>query len=128
MARVLLILPVLTLLGFAALVIWPVFAALATVMVLRRGLHYAVDRPAREILYIPLGPEEKYKSKTFIETFIYRGGDFAGVWTPTLLAVLAIPVAAVAPLVSGAWLGAGIWLGKMVRTQDQTSNARAVRK
>ncbi len=114
-ARVLLILPLLTLIGFVALEIWPVFAALAMVMVLRRGLHYAVDRPAREILYIPLGPEEKYKSKTFIDTFIYRGGDFIGVWTPTLLTMLAIPVGAVALLVSGAWIGAGIWLGKMVR-------------
>jgi AAA family ATP:ADP antiporter len=114
-ARVLLVLPLLTLLGFMALATWPLFAALATVMVLRRGLHYAVDRPAREILYIPLGADEKYKAKTFIDTFIYRGGDFLGVWTPTLLAMLAIPLGAVALLVSGAWIGAGLWLGAMVR-------------
>jgi ATP:ADP antiporter, AAA family len=114
-SRVLLILPILTTLGFLALAMWPVFAALATVMVLRRGLHYAVDRPAREILYIPLGPDEKYKSKTFIDTFIYRGGDFVGVWTPTWLGVMAVPVVAVALIVSGTWIAAGVWLGKMAR-------------
>lgn len=116
-SRVLLILPVLTLLGFLALAVWPVFAALAAVMVLRRGLHYAVDRPAREILYIPLGPDEKYKSKTFIDTFIYRGGDFIGVWTPTWLGMMAVPVIAVALVFCGAWIAAGTWLGKMARAK-----------
>jgi AAA family ATP:ADP antiporter len=92
-------------------------------MVLRRGLHYAVDRPAREILYVPLGPEEKYKSKPFVDTFVYRGGDFIGVWTPTVLGLLAIPSAWVAVLLAGAWTGAGVWLGKLSRTD----RARSVR-
>ncbi len=50
---VLSILPVLTLGGFGALLVWPTFGVMALVQVLRRGLHYAVDRPAREILNIP---------------------------------------------------------------------------
>jgi AAA family ATP:ADP antiporter len=111
---VLLILPVLTLAGFAALAVWPMFATLAVVQVLRRGLHYAVDRPARETLYIPLGPEEKYKSKPFIDTVVYRGGDFLGVWAPSLLALLLVPVSWAALLVAALWLGAGAWLGRLV--------------
>ncbi len=111
---VLLILPVLTLAGFAALVAWPVFLTLAIVQVLRRGLHYAVDRPAREILYIPLGPEEKYKSKTFIDTVVYRAGDFIGVWAPTLLGALLIPVSVAAIATAGAWVASGSWLGRLV--------------
>jgi len=85
------------------------------VQVARRGLHYAVDRPAREILYIPLGPEEKYKTKPFIDTFVYRGGDLLGVWTPTLLASLGTPAAPVALGVSALWLGSGAWLGRQAR-------------
>ncbi|MES2015861.1 MAG: Npt1/Npt2 family nucleotide transporter [Pseudomonadota bacterium] len=111
---VLLILPVLTLAGFAALAIWPAFLTLAIIQVLRRGLHYSVDRPAREILYIPLGPEEKYKSKNFIDTVVYRAGDFVGVWAPTLMGVLLIPVTIAAVATSGAWIASGAWLGRLV--------------
>jgi AAA family ATP:ADP antiporter len=74
-----------------------------------------MDRPAREILYIPLGPEEKYKSKPFVDTFVYRGGDFIGVWAPTLLKLLAIPSTGFAILLAGAWTGAGMWLGRFSR-------------
>jgi AAA family ATP:ADP antiporter len=112
---VLAILPVLTLTGFGALWLWPTFGVMALFQVLRRGLHYAVDRPAREVLYIPLGPEERYKSKPFIDTFIYRGGDLLGVWAPTALAALAIPVGLAAVGCSGLWLGSSLALGRQVR-------------
>ena len=112
---VLLVLPLLTTLGFGALALWPGFAVLALVQVLRRGLHYAVDRPAREILYIPLGPEERYKSKAFIDTFVFRGGDFLGVWAPTFFSALAVPVALAALGSSGAWVALAAWLARLVR-------------
>ena len=111
-SAVLSILPVLSLAGFGALWIWPTFGVMAIFQVLRRGLHYAVDRPAREILYIPLGPEERYKSKPFIDTFIYRGGDLLGVWAPAAFAALAIPLGAAAVACSGLWLGASRALGR----------------
>ena len=109
---VLSILPVLTLGGFGALLVWPTFGVMALLQVLRRGLHYAVDRPAREILYIPLGPEERYKSKPFIDTFVYRGGDLLGVWAPTVLVALVIPVGLAALGCSGLWLGSSLALGR----------------
>ncbi|MBI3130903.1 MAG: MFS transporter [Acidobacteria bacterium] len=112
-APVLVMLPLLTLLGFGALWIWPLFGTLAAVMVLRRGLHYALDRPARELLYIPLGPEEKYKSKAFIDTFIFRAGDVMGVWLPTLLASVAVALAPIALALSGTWIGCSLWLGRL---------------
>ena len=112
---VLALLPLLTLVGFGALWIWPTFAVMALFQVLRRGLHYAVDRPAREILYIPLGPEERYKSKPFIDTFVYRGGDLLGAWTPSVLAALAIPLGLAAVGCSGLWLGGAWALGRRVK-------------
>ncbi len=111
---VLLVLPLLTTLGFGALALWPSFLVLALVQVLRRGIHYAVDRPAREILYIPLGPEERYKSKAFIDTFVFRGGDFLGVWAPTLFAALLVPVSLAALGCAGAWVAFAGWLGRLV--------------
>lgn len=123
--RVLMILPLATLLGFTALLIWPGFAALAMVQVLRRGLHYAVDRPAREILYIHLGPDERYKSKAFIDTFIYRGGDMLGVWIPTLLTWLAVPFALVALSTATIWWWVSAALGRNLRgVQGEVEDAR----
>jgi len=117
---VLMVLPLLTTAGFGALALWPSFAVLALVQVLRRGLHYAVDRPAREILYIPLGPEERYKSKAFIDTFVFRGGDFLGVWAPTFFSALAVPVALAALGSSGAWVAAAAWLGGLVKRSHES--------
>ncbi|MDR3684523.1 MAG: hypothetical protein P4L11_12425 [Geothrix sp.] len=112
---VLALLPALTLAGFGALWVWPTFGVMALFQVLRRGLHYAVDRPAREVLYIPLGPEERYKSKPFIDTFVYRGGDLLGAWTPSALAALAFPLGLAAVGCSSLWLGSAWALGRRVR-------------
>jgi AAA family ATP:ADP antiporter len=96
------IVPILTIAGFAALMMRDSFAVLAVFMVARRASHYALDRPAREVLYTVVGADAKYKSKAFIDTFIYRGGDVIGGWTEqamTKLTIavgwLAIPLAAV---------------------------------
>jgi AAA family ATP:ADP antiporter len=97
--------------------------------VIRRGLHYAVSRPTREILFTVLGQDEKYKSKPFIDTFVYRGGDLFGAWSPNAIvatagkygvaAISAIPMAAI-PLAAVS-LGVGLALGRM-----QKSRARAI--
>jgi AAA family ATP:ADP antiporter len=115
---VLALLPMLTLAGFGALWIWPTFGVMALFQVLRRGLHYVVDRPAREILYIPLGPEERYKSKPFIDTFVYRGGDLLGAWAPSALAAVAFPLGLAAVGCSSLWLGSAWALGRRVKEQD----------
>ncbi|HZU52978.1 MAG TPA: hypothetical protein VFF77_03725, partial [Holophagaceae bacterium] len=103
-------LPVLTALGFGALAFWPVFGTLMAFQVLRRGLHYGVDRPAREVLYIPLSADERYKSKPFIDTFVYRFGDLVGAWLPAALAWVAIPVFAASLSASLGWFGTGLGL------------------
>ncbi|MFG0284493.1 MAG: NTP/NDP exchange transporter [Phycisphaerales bacterium JB039] len=94
----LLLMPALMLGGFAALAIAPALATLFIFRVAQRGLHYAVDKPARETLYTVLGPEEKYKSKSFIDTFVYRGGDLLGAWTHAAALAAGQIVLIVAPL------------------------------
>jgi ATP/ADP translocase len=44
--------------------------------VLRRAANFAAARPAREVLFTVLSREDKYKAKSFLDTFIYRTGDF----------------------------------------------------
>ncbi len=72
------LLPVLTGLGFLALAFAPVLGVLIGFQVVRKAANYALVKPARESLYAPLGADEKYRAKSFIDTFVYRGGDAAG--------------------------------------------------
>lgn len=67
--------PVVTVVGFLALAYEPSLTVLAGVDILRRTANYGITRPAREVLFTVVGREEKYLSKSFIDTFVYRGGD-----------------------------------------------------
>jgi AAA family ATP:ADP antiporter len=69
------ILPLVSLGGFGALLLWPTLTTLMVFQVLRRGGDYAVSKPAREVLFTVIPREQKYKAKSFIDTFVYRGGD-----------------------------------------------------
>ena len=62
-------------LGYVALALAPAFAVLIGVMVVRRVGEYAIARPSRDTLYTVVSREEKYKAKSLIDTFVYRGGD-----------------------------------------------------
>jgi len=108
------IVPVMAAFGFLALGWAPVLAMIAAVQVLRRAGNYALARPGREMLYGVLPRIDKYKSKNFIDTVVYRGGDavsgwvYAGMGAAGLglagIAWAAIPVALV-------WLAVGVFLG-----------------
>ena len=111
----LLVLPALTVTGFVGL--WQA-SSVAVVMgfqIVRRATHFAVDRPTREVLYTVLGPDAKYKSKSFIDTFVYRGGDLAGAWGNALFTKLAVAASLVAIPISLVWLGSAWVLGRMQR-------------
>lgn len=102
------LIPIVTAAGFGAMSAAPMvglsaFSIFSVFYVLRRGLHFAVDKPSRDMLYSPLGPDEKYKSKSFIDTFVYRSGDLLGIWTRVIPAVAA-NITPIAMVVCAAWL------------------------
>ena len=112
-------LPVLSLLGFLGMGFVPVLGLLAVFQVLRRAGNFAVTRPAREVLFTVLRREDKYKAKSFIDTFVYRAGDQIGAWSYTLLTWLGLGLTGVSfvatPLVA-LWCALSIWLGKKQAT------------
>jgi AAA family ATP:ADP antiporter len=67
--------PLLMVLGFGALALFPTFGVLIGVMMIRRIGEYSITRPSRDTLYTVVSREEKYKAKSLIDTFVYRGGD-----------------------------------------------------
>jgi AAA family ATP:ADP antiporter len=111
----LMLLPLLTLIGFSALWRWELLAVLVGFQILRRAMHYAVDRPTREVLYTVLGPDEKYKSKSFIDTFVYRTGDLVGAWSKALADKNALAIGALGAAAAGVWCGAGFVLAMLNR-------------
>lgn len=117
-------LPALTAVGIAVLGFSPTALTLLLVQVARSGLHYGVDRPSREMLYTVLGREEKYKSKSFIDTFVYRGGDQIGTWlrAPLEKIHLAVLIGFFIGLTI-VWGITGVWLGRRQRSIAQAQEA-----
>jgi len=109
------LIPLLLAAGFLALGLSPVLAVLVVVQVLRRAGNYAVMRPAREMLYVVLGREEKYKAKNFIDTVVYRGGDALSAWVYAGLRSLGLSLSTIAltavPLAL-LWAGVAYRLGQ----------------
>jgi AAA family ATP:ADP antiporter len=112
-------LPLLSAVGFGLLGAAPVLAVVVLFQVLRRAGNFAIQRPAREVLYTVLPRTDKYKAKNFNDTFVYRTGDQVGAWSytflastlglgPSGLAVVMVPLSAV-------WLALALWLGRRHR-------------
>lgn len=119
------LLPITVLLGFIGLAIAGTLIALVIFEALFKAVQRAVMRPARETLFTVVSREDKYKSKAFIDTFVYRAGDVTGAWTEGLLGRLGMGLAALATLavpLALVWAALGIWLG---RTQSRIARERA---
>lgn len=121
LALVLCIMPAVTLLGLSLAAVVPSIVVMAVFEVTRRTLQFAFDKPAREVLFTPLGLEEKYKSKAFIDTAVLRLGDLVGAGVNDALVRLQVGASAVAtgavPFVL-VWGGVGWWLGRRCRDHE----------
>ncbi|MCC6533280.1 MAG: MFS transporter [Burkholderiales bacterium] len=125
-ARALALLPLITVAGFGALALVPTAMALMAVQVVRRSSDYAIARPTREVLYTVVPREDRYKTKSFIDTVVYRAGDQLGAWSFVLLTGAGMGVTEVAVVGAGlgmVWLINGFWLGRrqdrLAREQDE---------
>jgi AAA family ATP:ADP antiporter len=123
--RVLMFLPVLTVIGFAVLGARPTLAVLVVFQVLRRASNYALSKPARETLYTIVSRDQKYKVKSFIDTFVYRGGDAIGsVAFSTLSSVMSLSgVALVSVPVAMLWSYFGYYLGRKQKELGASATA-----
>lgn len=114
-ALTLAILPAFSILGFAALAVWPTIGVIVAFQVLRRAGNFAIARPIREVLFTVVPREDRYKAKSFIDTVVYRLGDQVGAWSFTGIQGAGLGSASVAgaaiPL-SLAWLFNSLWLGR----------------
>ena len=88
---------------------------------------YAFARPAREALFTLVTRDERYKSKSFIDTAVYRGGDvvwseaYASLQVGAGLGVATIALASL-PLL-GAWLLGALLLGAVAERRRRRERA-----
>jgi AAA family ATP:ADP antiporter len=112
------LLPITVALGFIGLAIIGSVAALIAFDATFRAVQRGIMRPARETLFTIVPRADRYKSKAFIDTFVYRGGDVIGAQTEGLLGRLGMGLAALASLavpLAMVWMALGLWLGHAQR-------------
>jgi len=112
---VLAILPVITMAGFFMLGMRPTLTVLVIFQVVRTASNYALSKPARESLFTVVDTESRYKAKSFIDTFVYRGGDAIGAAGFGLLTAAGASMALVsfaADPLALVWLLVALYLGR----------------
>ena len=114
--------PALTAAGFLLVGFMPVPAIVIGFIVLRRTGNFAFARPTREVLFTVVSREDKYKTKNFIDTVIYRLGDQVGAWSSTLVTWAGLGAGSIgwtAVPLALAWVGNAWWLGRKQEKQEQ---------
>ena len=125
----LVLMPLLSGVGFAAIGFAPILAVLATFQILRRATGFALLRPAREVLFTVLRREDKYKAKSLIDTFGYRLGDITGAWSYPLMQWLGlglVGISWVAVPFAAIWCVLSIWLGRKQRQLADAKRSQSV--
>lgn len=121
------VVPALSLVGFVALAALPLLAlpalsVLIAFQVARRALHHAIERPAREVMFTSVEPTDRYKSKSFVDTVVYRGGDAASAWAHDGMAL----VSPIAPALAAAAVACGgMFLASSLAARHRSHSTRA---
>lgn len=67
--------PLIAFFSYTIILITPILAVIRIVKIIENATNYSINNTARELLFLPLGREEKYKAKFAVDTFFWRGGD-----------------------------------------------------
>jgi AAA family ATP:ADP antiporter len=110
--------------GLAALAFFPRLGIVFALQVIHRVGEHGFTRPGREVIYTVVDPEERYKAKNFIDTFVYRGNDALVAWLIGALHAAGAGIVTIAALgvgVATGWAANGYTLG---RKHDQHTYQR----
>lgn len=119
------LLAIVTMAGFAAIAVAPVLAAVISFQALKRATEFALSNPARETLFTVVTREQKYKSKSFIDTAVFRGGDAVSGWVYTGLRELGLALAGIAWVavpIAALWAVLLLRLGRMQTRLAESGN------
>jgi AAA family ATP:ADP antiporter len=109
------ILPIYAVGGFAILAVAPALLTYTVVASLHKAIQRGITRPARETLFTVVPREDKYKAKSFIDTFGFRTGDAAGAQLECIIRGLGHGVTSLAcamAVIAMVWSAIAFWLGR----------------
>jgi ATP:ADP antiporter, AAA family len=100
--------------------LWPLMVA----KVVQEIVAYGLLVPAQQVLFTVVSGAEKYESKAFVDTVVFRGSDVAAANLCDALARFSVSAAALAILpLTGAWMALGAWLGREQAARSQSSDS-----
>ena len=101
--------------------LWPLMVA----KVVQEIVGYGLLVPAQQVLFTVVSRAEKYESKAFVDTVVFRGSDVAAANVCDALGRFSVSAAALAilPLV-GAWMALGAWLGREQAARSQLADGK----
>lgn len=121
------LLPIASIAGFALLAIEPTLGVVALLTIFRRALGFGVGKPTSDMLYSVVTPEQKYKTKNFIDMAVYRGSDVIGTWSVKLMWGFGISGISIAMLPFAAvWTMVTLWLGRDYRRRAKLLRSSGV--
>lgn len=119
------LLAIVTAAGFAAIALAPVLAVVIGFQAVKRAAEFSLANPARETLFTVVTREQLYKSKSFIDTAVFRGADAASGWIYTALRqAAALEASLVAWLTVPVALGWAVMLLKLGAMQRDRASRR----
>ncbi|MCK4364341.1 MAG: MFS transporter, partial [Candidatus Aminicenantes bacterium] len=101
----LLLLPFVLLLCSFGIGLWPIFYIALAIKASDKSISFSLNQSVRELLYIPVSPELKYKAKVFIDMFLNRFAKGIG----ALILILLVYVF----VVPEEWVEEYIWKNKI---------------
>ncbi|MGH7896514.1 MAG: NTP/NDP exchange transporter [Candidatus Binatia bacterium] len=72
---ILLSLPLISLLSYSAMAIFPLLAVMRVAKIAENSTNYSLTNTARQVLWLPTTTEMKYKAKAVVDTLFVRFGD-----------------------------------------------------
>jgi AAA family ATP:ADP antiporter len=122
----LLVNPLIMMVAFIGVVLWPVLLMVQALQIVRRFSQYAVARPSREICFTVVEQQSRYKAKNVIDTVVYRFGDVSAAWIQAGLRATGFGLAGTLVLAlaaSTAWGAVALALGRRYERLRRTQSA-----
>jgi len=125
----LLILPIATLVGSAGFMVVPVLWVGCLLNTVDNGFSYSINQSAKEALYVPTTPDEKYKAKAFIDMFVQRFAKAVAVAVSLVITAVCQDFASLrwlslfTLLIIALWLVAARYAGRHFREVTETVEA-----
>lgn len=110
----LLIFPCAVVLVLTSVLIYPVLSVVFAAQVILKGLSYAINNPSKEMLYIPTGPDVKFKVKSWIDMFGGRSAKAVGAATVNQVKDTLEGLLTYGTLIGYVWVGLWIFIALFV--------------